>query len=84
MTGQSLRRRLDRWGKTPKERRRPCGGGRQRLEGSVCKPRNAKDRWQPPEAGREERDRMSLRASRRTPPCQRPDFTLLVSRAGRQ
>lgn len=38
--------------------------GRQRLERSTHKPRNAQDGQQPPEAGREAGSRLSVRASR--------------------
>lgn len=56
MTGVLIRakprRRVESRQKTPKERRWPCGVRRQRSEASICKPRNAKDRWQLPEAAR--------------------------------
>lgn len=51
---------------------------RNRLDRSMCKPRNAKDFRQLPEATREAWNSFSLRASSRNQPCQHLDFRLLA------
>lgn len=51
------------------------------VEAEICKPRNAKDRWQPPEARKEAENGFSLRVSRGTNPTRTLilDFYLYAS-----
>ena len=59
---------LRRRGCTETQKKRPCEDG-DRLERCSHKPRDAKDRLEPPEPKREAWSRFSLKASRRNQPC---------------
>ena len=74
--------------KTEKEKlQKRClfqSGGRERLESSSHKPRNAKGCRQPPETRRAAWNSSSLRAFRGNQPCWYLDFGLLTSRSRRE